>query len=341
MTERDIVLGQISHRDTPRVPYTFGFEQEMRDRLDKYFGRKDWEADYNLRHYMAPVGYADTVQQRWESSLRSVDVFHCVWEYTHKPWRITNLCFPEPEMGSYKFPSEDEFVSVVTNNLAQFKENCERNPDKFRVIDMGWGIFERSWLLRGFENVLMDSLAEPEFYAELCNRIADLYVAMARACRDIPADAFLFGDDWGDQRGIILGPDTWRKFIKPCWKRVYAEVRSQGKIVMSHCCGSMYDVIPDAIEIGLQVYESAQPEPAHMSPYDLKREFGDRLTFWGCLGTQYTLPLASPDELRAEIRKLAAEMPRGGGFILEPAKPLQGDTPIANALAAMEEFARL
>jgi uroporphyrinogen decarboxylase len=128
--------------------------------------------------------------------------------------------------------------------------------------------------------------------------------------------------------------------MKPRWARVYAAVHARGKKVISHCCGSIADIIPDAIEIGLDVLESVQPEAAGMNPYELKRKWGDRLVFWGGLGTQRTIAFAAPEAIRSEVAHLCREMGRGGGYILAPSKALQPGTPVENAAAVLEAFTR-
>ena len=155
---------------------------------------------------------------------------------------------------------------------------------------------------------------------------------------DLPVDAIMFGDDWGDQRGVILGPERWREFIKPRWARIYQAVHECGKLTISHCCGSVEAIMPDIIEIGLDVLESVQPEATDMDPYELKKKWGDKITFWGCLGTQSTTHFGTPEEIRAEVGRLCREMGAGGGYILSPAKPLQPGTPVENAAAALDAF---
>jgi uroporphyrinogen decarboxylase len=108
--------------------------------------------------------------------------------------------------------------------------------------------------------------------------------------------------------------------------------------VLTHCCGSIEAILPDAIEIGLDVYQSVQPEARDTNPYELKRKYGEWITFWGGLGSQSTIPFGTPDEIRAEVAKLCREMGRGGGYILGPAKGLQPGTPTLNAAAVVEAF---
>jgi uroporphyrinogen decarboxylase len=184
----------------------------------------------------------------------------------------------------------------------------------------------------------MDFIAEPEFVEEALDRLTELYLQFVAYTVDLPIDGILFGDDWGDQRGVIIGPERWRKFLKPRWAKIYEAVHAGGKIVMSHSCGSVVEIIPDLIDIGLDVLESVQPEAAGMNPYALKKQYGNDITFWGCLGSQSTIPLGTPDEVTREIRHLAAEMGKGGGYIMAPAKPLQPETPTENAVAIIEAF---
>ena len=336
MLPRDYVINQINHKETEKIPFTLSFEPEMRKKLDMHFGCTDWSSD--MFPYIKGTAVADTVRQEKVSTTHSRDAYGSLWRLDKSAWHIDETPLSEPSLEGYKFPDVSVFTDDIYKNTEIFIKNCECEKDYFRIIDMGWGIFERTWLMRGFENALTDIIAEPEFYEELLGRITEIYVGMIKACKDIPADGFLFGDDWGDQRGVIVGPNLWRKFIKPCWKKVYDEVHKQSKIVMSHSCGAIHDILDDAIEIGLDVYESVQPEPENMNPYELKKKFGDRITFWGCLGTQSIIPFGTADEVVAEIDKLCNEMGKGGGYILAPTKPLQADTPIENAVAIIERF---
>jgi uroporphyrinogen decarboxylase len=108
--------------------------------------------------------------------------------------------------------------------------------------------------------------------------------------------------------------------------------------VIHHSCGSVAEIMPDIIEIGMDVLESVQPEAAGMNPYELKRKWGDKITFFGGLGSQSIIPFGTPAEIRREVRRLRTEMGRDGGYILAPAKALQPETPTENAAAVFEAF---
>lgn len=334
MTPREIVLEQIHHRPTEPVPYTLGFDEEVGSRLDWHYGGKSWRE--RLVPYIVSCGGID--RRKWEpiSDTLRRDLFGSVWRTDLRPFHLEEPGLKVPSFDGYTFPSAEAFADP------QLKENAEKSmhdhPDSFTTIGLGWGLWETYWGIRGFENALMDCVAEPDFFAELLDHLTDLYLAQVALCADIPTDAIMFGDDWGHQQGVMIGPERWRTFLKPRYARIYEAAHAQGKLVISHCCGSIVDIIPDTIEIGLDVLESVQPEAAGMNPYELKRKWGDKITFWGCLGSQSTIPFGTPADIHAEIRRLRREMGKGGGYILAPAKPLQPETPTENAVAVVEVF---
>ncbi|MCL1858500.1 MAG: hypothetical protein FWF92_04630 [Oscillospiraceae bacterium] len=340
MTAREILLNSMKHIGNPEniVPYTIGFDSfELEEKVNQYYG-ESWHK--RIRQFIhSPMGVNTTREVPIEGKANYArDVFGSIW-YTGKlPWHLETPVLPEPSFKNYTFPTIDDFVAPLEEvNLKKYaREQNEQRPDLFRVINMGWGIFEQTWRIRGFEETMCDIAAEEEFYGELVDRIADLYVQMVEYCADVEADAFLFGDDWGSQQGILMGPGKWRKFIKPAWKRVYDKVHGQGKYAISHSCGNIHEIYPDLIEIGLDMHESAQPEPPGMNPFELKKQFGDKIGFWGTLGSQSVIPFWKPDEIKEHIRKLKKEMNVNGGYILAPAKPFQPETPVENAVAVID-----
>jgi len=334
MTPREIVLNQIRHQETPEIPYTLPFESNVGRNLDEYYGGPAWRA--RLKPYMAGVGAVDTDPKEPIDDKYVRDGYGGIWRQDMRPYHLERPPLAGPSFDGYTFPAPEVFFRPEWK--AESRQRCMENRDAFMVGHLGWGLFERSWNLRGFENILMDAVAEPDFFEEMLDRLTGLYLAFVEYTADLPVDGILFGDDWGDQRGVILGPERWRRFLKPRWAKIYAAVHRHGKIAMSHSCGSVAAIIPDLIEIGLDVLESVQPEAADMNPYQLKKQWGDKITFWGCLGSQSTIPMGTPAQISAEVSRLKREMGKGGGFILAPAKPLQPETPTANAVAVVEAF---
>ncbi len=344
-TPREIVFDAIQHRQPVEVPYTLGFESEddkplnadsdVERRLDEYYGGPHWRE--RLKRYMTGVGAVDTDKKEAISAERWQDAYGGIWRTDRLPWHLETPPLKKPSFEGYTFPSPEVFYRPDWK--ANAYQTIEENKDTFIVGNLGWGLFERAWNLRGFENILMDAIENPDFFAEALDKVMNLYLNFVDYTCELPIDSILFGDDWGDQRGVIIGPKRWRQFLKPRWAQIYGRVHQHGKIVMHHSCGSVASILPDIIEIGVDVLESVQPEAAGMNPYELKKKFGDKITFWGCLGSQSTIPFGKPAEVRAEIQRLRSEMGKGGGYILSPAKPLRSETPTENAVAIVEAFA--
>jgi uroporphyrinogen decarboxylase len=179
-------------------------------------------------------------------------------------------------------------------------------------------------------------LLHPDFYAALLDGILELHLQIVARLLALPVDGILLSDDWGEQRGVIMGPRLWRRFIKPRAAQFNAAVHAGGKRTFQHCCGNVTDILPEMIEIGLDVLESVQPEA--MDVYAIKRRFGRELRLWGGLGTQQLIPFGSPAAIQAEVARLRQELGHGGGYILAPAKPLMQEVPTENAVAVLEAF---
>ncbi len=197
------------------------------------------------------------------------------------------------------------------------------------------GLFERAWLMRGFENLLADMLENPSFVEELLEGITDIHLrAMDLIAARVPIEAYFGGDDWCDQRGIIMGLDLWRKFFKPRLARIVARCHELGLPYVLHSCGNVAPLAEELIELGLDGLESLQPEA--MNVYELKRRTAGRLSLIGGMGVQSTLPFGTPEEVRGETLRLIWDLGRGGGYVLAPAKPVTAEVPLVNAIAFME-----
>ena len=340
MKPRDVILAAINHEEVRPVPYTLSWEGNVGERLAEHYGDENWNK--RLQTYITGSGVIDGMRKDPIEGREgfSKDLFGTIWDLNGRPFHLAEPGLKEPSFDHFDWPAPETFFANE-QRVADGRKHCRENKDEyFMTGGLGWGLFETSWGIRGFENVLMDVAAEPEFFEELLDRITENFLAYVDfTCTSLPdIDAIMFGDDWGDQRGVIVGPERWRALFKPRWKKIYDRVHDHGKYVFTHCCGSIVDILDDCIEIGLDCFESVQPEARGMNPCDLKKRFGDRITFWGCLGSQSTVPFGTPDEITAEVGKLCREMGKGGGYILAPAKGLQPETPTENAAAVVEAF---
>ena len=334
-TPKERVKAAFAYEETDIVPYNILIEPEVEERLNKHYGGTDWENMFQNHLSVIAYPYWADMEVLEDGSIK--DEYGSIWDFSKQPFHLTDFPLKEPSIGDYDFEAVTQTV-LDSLNMTSARMILGEKQDRFLLGMLSFGLFERSWMLRGFENVLVDSILNTSFYEELLDRILEMQLKLVDKLLELPVDGIYLGDDWGDQRGVILGPDRWRKLIKPRTAKLYERIKASGKVALTHCCGNVFDIIPDMIEMGLDVLESLQPEA--MDVYEIKRKYGKNLRLWGALGTQNVLPFGSPQEVRVEIHKLIKELGRGGGYILAPAKPLMDDIPTANAVAVIEEFAQ-
>ncbi len=337
MTPKERVIAQIKHKETDFIPYTLSFDDEageVVERVNSYYGGNFWQDKIdNHIVYIPVIDFGIDVKSE---RTFSTDMYGTLWRVDKRPFHLEKPVLNKPTLSGYKFPDIEAFFDEEWYERALRLINEKK--DHFLVTGFGFGLFERTWAMRGFENALIDSIANPDFYGKLVEKIAEHQMKIIDKLLTLPVDGIMFSDDWGYQQGVILGAKRWRKYLKPYLAEMYAKVHKAGRYVLSHCCGSIEEILPDVIEIGLDVYESVQPEAKNNNPYRLKRSYGKDITFWGCLGSQSIIPFGTPSKIRSEIKKLCREMGRGGGYILSPAKPIQPGTPTENVVAIIEAF---
>jgi uroporphyrinogen decarboxylase len=195
--------------------------------------------------------------------------------------------------------------------------------------------------LRGVDRILMDLALAPDIADAIFARVRGFYVEYARRVLEAAGgaiDVFMTGDDFGHEGGMLMSPETWRRCLRPGFADLVRVGKEAGALVMHHSCGSIRPIIGDMIDAGLDILNPVQPEAADMEPAELKREFGDRLTFHGSVSIQRTLPFGTPDEVRAEVAERVRLLATGGGFVLCTAHNIQADVPLENILALFDAY---
>lgn len=336
VTQKERVIAQINHIETDRVPYHLTFDpgSHIEERLDAYYGNDAWRSQIDNAIFQLPLPSMEINLDLGKE--RYTDAYGSEWRLDLRPFSLEKPALSRPSLDGYNFPKVDDLFDADFESVAL--ETIEREKDRFLVAAFGFGLFERSWVLRGFENVLMDVVVNTDFYEELLDKLLDHQMEILDRLLKLPVDGIWFFDDWGFQQGVLIGPERWRKLFKPRYELLYRRTHDSGKYVLTHCCGCIEAILDDVIEIGLDVYQSVQPEPKNNNPYDLKKKFGDKITFWGGLGSQGMIPHGTPAEIKNEVNRLCQEMSVGGGYILGPAKEIQPETPNENIAAVVEAF---
>ena len=331
MTKRELVLCALQHIETEKLPYHVEATAQLDAILKDYFGKDIIEEAGSCLEYIQYWGYPAELPDRPEYFK---DDFGVVWNRTGADKDIGVISEPiiaEPDISLYPTPYLNE---------ARIREECERlassRKDAFKFYGIGFSLFERLWSYCGMENALVYMATEPEFTEQLLDKICDFNLKVIEIVNEYKFDGFYFGDDWGSQTGLIMGPTYWRKYIKPRLKRMYDAAHKDGKYVLQHSCGNILDVFPDLIEIGLNCYQTFQPEIYDVAA--VKEKYGKELCFWGGVSTQRLLPYATADQIREEIRKLNGVMRKGGGYILAPTHAMPADIPPENVKVMIDEF---
>lgn len=327
ITPRTRVWQALHHTQPDRVPWTFGYTVPARTTLERHFGAVDLDAvlDNHLVRYKtrlphAPVGDG-LVRDEWGVLLdQRVDP---------DIGMPTGQVLPARSFAQFRPPDP-----LDGRRFAALPAWIETHRERFRVISLGFSLFERAWTLRGMTDFMVDLVEDPVFAGELLDRILAWDLAVVDAFLKYDIDGIQFGDDWGQQRGLLFGRKRWQQIIKPRVAQLYSRVKAAGKAVMIHSCGNVQEIFPDLIEIGLDVFNPFQPEVMDLG--EMKQRYGHALTFYGGVSVQRLLPFGTPEEVRGEVRRLLAEIGAGGGFIIAPSHDLPADVPLANMLAFIE-----
>jgi len=232
----------------------------------------------------------------WEPEIQGYPVYH----------PLTSL----DDLPHYPFPSSDDphLTSGLLDGVAR---------DEVLVAgEIYFPLFDRASLLMGMQALFEAMIDRPADVRELFRRIADYQIGVIRQYLRMGVDIVRFAEDYGAQSSLLISPRHWRALIKPELARMFAVAKEDGALVWLHCCGHVMEIIPDLIEIGLNVLDPVQVRANDQAA--VKRLYGDRLCIMGGIDTQYLLATATPDEVTEEVRTRIALLGPGSGFILAP-----------------------
>ena len=249
----------------------------------------------------------------------------------------------QPFFESFDWPS---YLDETYDDLRAKARDLHEDTDYSIVGNLWVHVFASGQILRGFDQFMMDLLADKPLAHRLLDRQVEAY--LPRVDKYVQAvgqyvDIIQVNDDLGMQSGPQIRPELYREMVKPYHTRLWQYIKERsGKPLLLHSCGSVYDFIPDLIEMGIDALNPVQVSAANMDSAKLKDEFGSEMTFWGggC-DTQSVLARGTPADVRAEVRRRVDDLAPGGGFVFCQVHNIQADVPVENILAMYEELGTL
>lgn len=233
------------------------------------------------------------------------------------------------EIASYPVVSNENFLDDAMRTAA------EQAHAKGRAAQVMVGhMYESAWQVRGYEPFLMDLVTQREWAELLLDRFCDNNVRTAAAAAAAGYDCIATGDDVANQNAMMFQPDLWRQVMKPRWAKVIAAARAIKPEVhiWYHSDGNISAILDDLVDIGVTILNPVQPEC--MDPVAIRKRFGKRLAFDGCIGTQTTFPFGTPSEMHRTVVGLADRLDaRQGGLMLSPTHVLEPEVPFENIKA--------
>lgn len=234
---------------------------------------------------------------------------------------------------NYPFPAFDE-----PWRLARISASIQKYHERGLCVggNCASTIFETAWQMRGMEQLLVDMLQQPEIAANLFDHLTKIRCALVTQLVCLGVDVLILGDDIAQQHGMLISPAMWRRWLKPRLAQVIRAARQARPdiLIFYHSDGNLLPVIPDLIEIGVDILNPVQPEC--MDPALLKQLYGDQLSFWGSIGTQTTMPFGTPQDVKEEVRRRMDTVGWNGGLLLGPTHSLEPDVPWENIMAFFE-----
>lgn len=235
---------------------------------------------------------------------------------------------------------EHAWPSVEWFDFSSVKENC-RKHDEYCITSGGWApMVSRVLELFGMEKGLIYFYERPDLVHATLRKVTDFYYEFydaTLAAAEGGFQIFGLGDDFATQRDLLVSPEIWRTFCKEPLKRLLSLGEKHRVYTFFHSCGAVAKVIPDLIEIGVDILFPVQPNAWGMDHRELNARYGDKLAFWGGVDVQHVLPFGTEGEVRRHVRERIEYLGAGGGYILSSSHNLLKAFPLENILAMFDE----
>jgi len=336
MNDRENLLACMRRLPFERVPFQFSLCESQRRSLRQKYGTDDVVQLFGM-----PVQYIELPASTHPHDYSSYHAnaaelsFIDEWGVGHKKGSVEHFTHMYPPMGS--FTSASEVAAYPFPDMLEEKrwESVRRKNDEAHAKGLATAffavqVFEPAWYLRGLDNLLADMLLDEEMAHACLSKMVEIQSAIAAKAAACGVDIIVFGDDVGTQRALMMSLETWRAWIKPATQATIQAAKKANPEVLAlyHSDGVIYDIIPELIDIGVDILNPVQPEC--MDAVELKRMYGKRLSFWGTIGTQTTMPFGTPQDVEEAVRQMILTVGQGGGLCIAPTHLLEPEVPFEN-----------
>jgi len=375
MNSRERLLETLDHKEPDRIPVDLGgsivtsITKNAYIALKRYLGMEAEEI--KIYDYVQQLPYIDeSLLKRLDIDVRMAATLYAVSEednyyYFYDRWgsklRMPKknghyfdwVDFPIKEtsienLNNYKWPEPDTRDYIL--RLKERVKDLYKNTDYALVgtAIFGGGVFEQPARIMRMEDFLSSLISNVKFADKVMEKIKDLYIEnCSRYLEEIGnyIQVFVYWNDIATQSSFLISPEMFRKFVKPKDKEIIDAIKSKTKAkIFYHSCGAVKELIPDLIDIGVDILNPVQVSAKGMDTKILKKEFGKYITFWGggC-DTQHVLPYGSTKEVKEEVKKRINDLAPGGGFVFNAVHNIQDDVPPQNIMSmfeALEEYGK-
>ncbi len=348
MNARDNILRLLRRQGWENIPCQFSLCESLKKTYQAETGSKVDYPDYfefPWRWVSVPqLPPAEPVDWRkFYPGMLKNGVFFDTWGVAHEPgsaaaFHMTRMRHPLEgatsleQLQTYPYP---DFVNATYPKLAsEIKTLHQQGYAAFFCI--GDLIWEIAWYLRGMPQLMMDIADEDPKAIFLLDKVTELACVRARVYASAGLDILHTGDDVGMQSQLMMSTGMYREWIKPRFAKVIAAARKEKPdiLVAYHSCGFVEPLINDFIEVGVSVLNPVQPECMDFA--EIHAKYGDRLSFWGTIGTQTTMPFGKPEDVRREVMRNLAIADAKGGLLCTPSHLLEPEVPWDNVMAYVQ-----
>jgi len=377
MNSRERVIETINHREPDRIPFDLagttwtGITNQAYQNLRIFLGKEQEKPEWSDVVQQIVIPSAD-ILETLETDIRGLfpltshnwDVYNKLidkedfleyfdeWGFTHKFPKVNGYWFSlvkspmenippdEKEISGYRWPysANKERIKGLRVKALHFREQGKIVTLKGLCA----GIFEMHQRIRGVTNAMLDPMLYPAFSDLLIGKIADLKIEFWKMALEELADVIDIvaeGDDYGTQDSQLIGHEDFRQIYKPHISRIISTAKqyAPNAKIMFHSCGNVRPLIPDFIEMGIDILNPVHVNAVGMEPYQLKKDFGKDIVFWGGgVDTQKILPSGTVYDVKYEVKKNIDALAPGGGFVFAAVHNIQSEVPPQNILAMCE-----